>query len=172
MEYVALISDVDTYDAEADAVSMMTVHASKGLEFPVVFIVGLEDGLFPHARSAEEAGQLEEERRLMYVAMTRAQERLFLTCAGQRTLFGATRLNAVSSFVGEIDPQYLEEKGAGVPSLPRMTTAPARPARGAGAEYGVGDKVEHKIWGRGMVVAVSDSGGRLAFDHRLSQSGT
>ena len=95
------------------------------------------------------------------VAMTRAQERLFLTCAGQRTLFGATRLNAVSSFVGEIDPQYLEEKGAGVPSLPRMTTAPARPARGAGAEYGVGDKVEHKIWGRGMVVAVSDSGGDL-----------
>lgn len=161
LEYVALISDVDTYDAEADAVSMMTVHASKGLEFPVVFIVGLEEGLFPHARSAEEAGQLEEERRLMYVAMTRAQERLFLTCAGQRTLFGATRLNAVSSFVGEIDPQYLEEKGAGVPSLPRMTTAPARPARGAGAEYGVGDKVEHKIWGRGMVVAVSDSGGDL-----------
>lgn len=161
LEYVALISDVDAYDAEADAVNMMTVHASKGLEFPVVFIVGLEEGIFPHARSAWEDGQLEEERRLMYVAMTRAQDRLLLTCARQRTLYGATRPNAVSSFVQEIDPQYLEEKG--VSSLDLRSYVPAESPKPGDSQrtFRVGDKVEHKIWGRGMIVSVSDSGGDL-----------
>ena len=161
LEYVALISDVDTYDAEANAVSMMTVHASKGLEFPVVFIVGLEEGIFPHARSTFEEGQVEEERRLMYVAMTRAQERLFLTCAQQRTLYGATRPNAVSSFVREIDGQYLEEQGSSFMSVQRILP-PTAPKPGVSPDaYQVGDKVEHKVWGRGMVVSVSDSGGDL-----------
>lgn len=161
LEYVALISDVDAYDAEADAVNMMTVHASKGLEFPVVFIVGLEEGIFPHARSAWEDGQLEEERRLMYVAMTRAQDRLLLTCARQRTLYGATWPNAVSSFVQEIDPQYLEEKG--VSSLDLRSYVPAESPKPGDSQrtFRVGDKVEHKIWGRGMIVSVSDSGGDL-----------
>lgn len=172
LEYVALISDVDTYDSEADAVSMMTVHASKGLEFPVVFIVGLEEGVFPHARSAWEDGQLEEERRLAYVAMTRAQERLFLTCAKQRTLYGATRPNAVSTFVREIDPRHLAEQGAGFRALPRMAPPSALEAKESGDwAYRVGDKVEHKLWGKGMVVGVSDSGGDVLLTIAFPEQG-
>jgi len=170
LEYVALISDVDTYDAQANAVSMMTVHASKGLEFPVVFIVGMEEGLFPHARSAWEDGQLEEERRLAYVAMTRAQDRLFLTCARQRTLYGATRPSAVSTFVREIDPRYVEEQGSNLFVFPRF--APAEPAGTAGSQaFKVGDKVEHKVWGRGMVVAVNESGSDLLLTIAFPEQG-
>ena len=161
LEHVALINEVDSYDTSADAVNMMTLHGSKGLEFPVVFIVGMEEGIFPHARSAFEAEQLEEERRLAYVGMTRAEERLFLTCSRQRTLFGTTKLNPISTFVDEIDPEFLAHqvpaggmrlKGI-VPSKPRATSAKG--------EYSVGDKVRHKAWGDGMVVSVSDAGGDL-----------
>ena len=81
LEHVALVSDVDAYDADANSVTMMTLHAAKGLEFPVVFLVGMEDGVFPHSRALAEASELEEERRLCYVGMTRAMERLYLTCA-------------------------------------------------------------------------------------------
>lgn len=161
LEYVALISDVDTYDDEADAVSLMTVHASKGLEFPVVFIVGLEEGIFPHSRAALEEGQIEEERRLAYVAMTRAEKRLFLTCARERTLYGTKRPNPISTFVNEIDQEYLEEitPKSSFPSL-HSIIPPARPkANTNGPEYKVGDKVRHKTWGEGMVVSAGESGG-------------
>ena len=102
LEHVALISDVDNYDQEADVVNLMTLHAAKGLEFPVVFMCGMEDGIFPHSRSLWEPGQLEEERRLAYVGMTRARERLFLTCAQTRTIFGMTNQNPVSQFVRKL----------------------------------------------------------------------
>lgn len=174
LEYVALISDVDTYDTQADAVSMMTVHASKGLEFPVVFVVGLEEGIFPHARSAWEDGQLEEERRLIYVAMTRAQEYLFLTCARQRTLFGAVKPSAVSSFVREIDPRYLKEVGSSFLGFSSLQTAPTRQRGAEGgpeAAFRVGDKIDHKVWGRGMVVAVDDSGGDLLLTIAFPEQG-
>ncbi|MDI9485525.1 MAG: DNA helicase PcrA [Bacillota bacterium] len=163
LEHVALINEVDSYDTEADAVNLMTLHASKGLEFPVVFLVGLEEGIFPHSRSALEPEQLEEERRLAYVGMTRAQERLFLTCSRQRTLYGATRLNPVSTFVNEIDDQYLEKVGVtGLLSGLGGIVPQARPkASQANAEYKAGDKVRHKLWGDGMVVSVADSGGDL-----------
>ncbi|NMB02292.1 MAG: DNA helicase PcrA [Firmicutes bacterium] len=161
LEYVALISDVDTYDDQADAVSLMTVHASKGLEFPVVFIVGLEEGVFPHSRSSFDEGQIEEERRLAYVAMTRAQERLFLTCSRERTLYGTTRPNPISTFVQEIDKEYLEEVGirsffTGLGSI----IPSARPKSSTSEDaYKVGDKIRHKTWGEGMVVSVGESGG-------------
>ncbi|NMB20579.1 MAG: DNA helicase PcrA [Firmicutes bacterium] len=161
LEHVALINEVDSYDATADAVNMMTLHGSKGLEFPVVFIVGLEEGIFPHARSAFEPEQLEEERRLAYVGMTRAEERLFLTCSRQRTLFGATKMNPISTFVDEIDQEFLAHQGSlGSPRLKGIlpTKPKAAPSK---AEYGVGDKVRHKTWGDGMVVSVSNSGGDL-----------
>ncbi len=163
LEHVALINEVDTYDSSADAVNMMTLHGSKGLEFPVVFIVGLEEGIFPHARSAFEEGQLEEERRLAYVGMTRAEERLFLTCSRQRTLFGATKLNPISPFVSEIDQVYLEHQGlpGSGPRLRGIVPASRRKATPSNKAYNVGDKIRHKIWGDGMVVSVSESGGDL-----------
>lgn len=167
LEYVALISDVDTYDDDADAVSLMTVHASKGLEFPVVFIVGLEEGVFPHSRSAVEEGQLEEERRLAYVAMTRAKDRLFLTCSRERTLYGTTRPNPISTFVGEIDEQYLEATMKSPLGLPSIVPQRKSKLSSVESDYKVGDKVRHKTWGEGMVVSVGESGGdvqlKLAF---------
>jgi DNA helicase-2/ATP-dependent DNA helicase PcrA len=101
LEQVALLSDVDSYSGEAGRVALMTLHASKGLEFDVVFIVGLEEGLLPHARSVAE-GMLEEERRLLYVGMTRARWRLYLSLAHQRSLYGTVMLNGPSRFLSEL----------------------------------------------------------------------
>ncbi len=90
---------------------MMTMHSAKGLEFPVVFVVGAEEGIFPGIRAIGEQDEMEEERRLCYVAMTRAKERLYLTCAGQRMLFGRTSSNRPSRFLDEIPPEHLERSG-------------------------------------------------------------
>lgn len=166
LEHVALISDVDSYDQDADAISLMTVHASKGLEFPVVFISGLEEGIFPHSLSLLETSEIEEERRLAYVGMTRAEELLYLTCSQLRTLYGATKMNPMSRFIEEIDPQFLEERGGAGGSLNLTAIVPpARPkASPSASEFKVGDKVKHGVWGVGMVVSVRESGG----DHQLS----
>ncbi|MBQ1271314.1 MAG: UvrD-helicase domain-containing protein, partial [Clostridia bacterium] len=106
LEEWSLIADVDTFDAEAEAVTMMTMHSAKGLEFDTVFICGAEEGLFPSYRSMDSAEELEEERRICYVAMTRAKKKLFITSAKSRMLYGRTTFNKVSRFVDEIDPQY------------------------------------------------------------------
>lgn len=166
LEHVALISDVDTYDQGADVVSLMTLHASKGLEFPAVFICGLEEGIFPHSRSLFEPGQLEEERRLAYVGMTRAQERLYLTCSRERTLYGTTRPNPVSCFIDEIDEQFLEHSGlkGSFPGIKGIIPKEKPKPQGDRLAYRAGDKVRHKVWGDGMVVSVSDSHG----DQQLS----
>jgi DNA helicase-2/ATP-dependent DNA helicase PcrA len=107
LESVSLVSDADELD-DASQVVLMTIHAAKGLEFPVVFIVGLEDGVFPHLRSIGDPDELEEERRLAYVALTRAQERLYLTHAWSRTLYGGTQYNPPSRFLDEIPSELIE----------------------------------------------------------------
>ncbi|OGY79432.1 MAG: hypothetical protein A3B74_01170 [Candidatus Kerfeldbacteria bacterium RIFCSPHIGHO2_02_FULL_42_14] len=106
LEEASLISDIDTYDNAANAVTMMTVHAAKGLEFPTVFLVGMEEGLFPHARSLWTPEEMEEERRLCYVAITRAKTELYISYAAQRTIYGATQMNEPSRFLADI-PQHL-----------------------------------------------------------------
>jgi DNA helicase-2/ATP-dependent DNA helicase PcrA len=111
LDEIALYTDIDSHDPSQDCVVMMTMHAAKGLEFPVVFVVGAEEGLFPGIRAIGEAEEMEEERRLCYVAMTRAREQLHLTCANQRMLFGRTSSNRPSRFVEEIPPEHLERSG-------------------------------------------------------------
>ena len=111
LDEIALYTDLDNHDPNEDAVVMMTMHAAKGLEFPVVFVVGMEEGIFPGIRSIGDPEEMEEERRLCYVALTRAKERLYLTCAGQRMLFGRTSSNRPSRFAGEIPPELLEQSG-------------------------------------------------------------
>jgi DNA helicase-2/ATP-dependent DNA helicase PcrA len=111
LDEIALYTDLDSHDPEQDCVVMMTMHAAKGLEFPVVFVVGVEEGIFPGIRAIGETEQMEEERRLCYVAMTRAKEKLYLTCANQRMLFGRTSNNRPSRFVEEIPEEYLERSG-------------------------------------------------------------
>ena len=111
LDEIALYTDLDSHDAGEDCVVMMTMHSAKGLEFPVVFVVGVEEGIFPGIRAIGEAEEMEEERRLCYVAMTRAKEKLYMTCASQRMLFGRTNANRPSRFLGEIPPEYLERSG-------------------------------------------------------------
>ncbi len=111
LDEVALYTDIDNHDPSEDAVVMMTMHAAKGLEFPVVFVVGMEEGIFPGMRAIGDGEEMEEERRLCYVALTRAKERLHLTCANQRMLFGRTTNNRPSRFAGEIPADLLEQSG-------------------------------------------------------------
>ena len=108
MEGITLSSDIDDLDEDADYVTLMTLHSAKGLEFPVVFLVGMEEGIFPGYKSISEPKELEEERRLCYVGITRAKEHLFLTCSKQRTIFGSTSYNQVSRFLKEIPEDLLE----------------------------------------------------------------
>jgi DNA helicase-2/ATP-dependent DNA helicase PcrA len=110
LEQVSLIGEQDTYEEEDSTVTLMTLHIAKGLEFPVVFVVGMEDGIFPHFRSMTDQSELEEERRLAYVGITRAQGRLYLTHAWSRTLFGQTSYNPPSRFLGEIPEHLIEVK--------------------------------------------------------------
>ena len=108
LEGITLSSDIDDLDEDADYVTLMTLHSAKGLEFPVVFLVGMEEGIFPGYKSISEPKELEEERRLCYVGITRAKEYLFLTCSRQRTIFGSTSYNQVSRFLEEIPEELLE----------------------------------------------------------------
>ena len=152
LEYVALITDIDLYKGEEDVVTVMTLHSAKGLEFPVVFITGFEEGIFPHSRSLNSEEELEEERRLCYVGMTRAKERLYLTYAWRRNLNGNTLFNSVSRFISEI-PKHLREeanieKGEEIPSLDN---------RREKIEVAVGDKIRHVDWGMGVILNKIDT---------------
>ncbi|TYC47735.1 DNA helicase PcrA [Leuconostoc litchii] len=174
----ALMSDLDDFEEGDGAVTLMTLHAAKGLEFPVVFLVGMEEGIFPLSRAMMDDDQLEEERRLAYVGITRAMKKLYLTNAFSRLLYGRTQANEPSRFIDEIstdllDKQYSTTASAAERSFPfdrktqraTATTYKASPvtkttAGTTGADDTVwksGDKVSHKKWGIGTVVAVSGS---------------
>ncbi|HXF73850.1 MAG TPA: DNA helicase PcrA, partial [Actinomycetota bacterium] len=165
LEQVALVSEQDEYDEEASAVTLMTLHNAKGLEFPVVFIVGMEDGVFPHYRSMTDAHELEEERRLAYVGITRAKERLYLCHAWSRSLFGQTSYNPPSRFLSEIPEELVRAVETEAPAPGRATWAAAASSpRGAGSArrapipVGPGDTVIHERWGEGVVLSVSGAG--------------
>ena len=108
LESITLASDVDNLEENEEAVTLMTLHSAKGLEFPVVFLVGMEEGIFPSYKSIGEQRELEEERRLCYVGLTRAEEFLYLTCSKQRTIFGSTSCNKISRFIEEIPQELLD----------------------------------------------------------------
>jgi len=158
LEQVALVSEVDEYEEDDPAVTLMTMHNAKGLEFDVVFMVGMEDGVFPHYRSMTDSAELEEERRLAYVGITRARRRLYLTHAWSRSLFGGSNFNPPSRFLSEI-PQHLVHQIKGEPKTMQETAMPSRFGHEP-AEVREGDTVFHDKWGEGVVVAVSGAGQR------------
>ncbi|MGA9159312.1 MAG: DNA helicase PcrA [Actinomycetota bacterium] len=162
LEQVSLVSEQDEYDEESGSVTLMTLHNAKGLEFPVVFIIGLEDGVFPHYRSMGDPAQLEEERRLMYVGVTRARERLYLTYAWSRTLFGSTNYSPPSRFLGEIPSELVRASEEGeVVVGDGASVSPIRAAvegRREIPQISAGDTVLHDKWGEGVVLTVSGSG--------------
>ncbi len=166
LEQVALVSEQDEYDEAASAVTLMTLHNAKGLEFPVVFIVGMEDGVFPHYRSMGDSAELEEERRLAYVGITRARERLYLCHAWSRSLFGTTSYNPPSRFLSEIPAELLrsvegeEEEAGGAVIGGRGSTIREAVVSGRRepVQVSAGDTVLHDRWGEGVVLTVSGTG--------------
>lgn len=183
LAHVALVSDIDDTELGEDAITLMTLHSSKGLEFPVVFLVGMEEGLFPHARTLMDETEIEEERRLCYVGITRAKEKLFLSSTKMRTIYGNTVTYPPSRFLQEIPARLVKtikrqerfsalenfkqvsEKYSARPQKPASTfnphsfmpQKPAAAAGGTGTRFNTGDRVSHSKWGEGMVVSVKES---------------
>ena len=159
LEEIALYTDLDQSDGTDNTVSLMTMHSSKGLEFPVVFVAGFEDNLFPHFRAKKE-GCLEEERRLCYVAFTRAKEYLFITSASKRLLHGKFAYDGPSDFMDELNGEYytnISEKRYHKNIIGATRKKEAVPE----AAYSVGDRVMHTAWGEGMVVSVDASSPKI-----------
>ena len=174
LENVALVSDVDDFESSDSKVTLMTLHAAKGLEFPVVFLTGLDEGLFPHSRTLLDPAQVEEERRLAYVGITRAERQLYVTNATTRTMYGRISAYMPSRFLAEIPPQLMEDyhRKSAMPQS-RMTAVPGKqrvsiltkpvasslPKKHAVTDtFAKGDKVRHKIWGIGTVLDVIGEG--------------
>ena len=158
MEGVALVSDVDNLDEKSEAVTLITLHQAKGLEFPVVFIVGMEDGILPHFKSIDDPEQLEEERRLCYVGITRAKQRVYLVRAFRRHLMGSSNVNRPSRFLQDIPPQLLVSSSVwdGEDSEPASAVYSwdaTPPEAGDLPDLKPGDHVQHEQFGEGVVVS-------------------
>ncbi len=167
LEEVALVSDLDNLEAGAAAVTMMTLHAAKGLEFPAVFMIGMEEGIFPHSRALYEPSEMEEERRLCYVGMTRAKEELYMTSAASRLLFGMTQRNPPSRFLSDIDggaalaQAFPPFEGFAPTNMPED----GEPYFEAEDDGGLkpGDKVRHQLFGVGTVQTLDGMNATIAF---------
>ena len=186
LEEISLYTDVDKLEEDSDVVYMMTMHSAKGLEFPTVFVVGMEEGIFPGMRSMNSLEDMEEERRLAYVAITRAKKKLYISHAKQRMLFGSTNRNLISRFAKEIDSDYVERIDSTVKiadesndvivqSVPKYSIQSdlanrkvEQAKKKAEADFSVGERVKHNIFGEGTVLSVkkisNDAMLEIAFD--------
>ncbi len=199
LEEIALVTDVDNYDKNANSVVMMTVHAAKGLEFPIVFLVGMEENLFPSPQSSNTEEDLEEERRLAYVAMTRAKSQLFITCCHHRMIYGKTNSNDISRFVREIPEELiqislyqpevyrprLEDRYGYKPStVYKVNSFETRPSANsysaAGTKpqspqkpvaFAAGDRVSHGIFGLGTIISAKSYAADTLYEIEFDKSG-
>ncbi|WP_056998550.1 DNA helicase PcrA [Fructilactobacillus fructivorans] len=192
---LALVSAQDDVDESTKQVTLMTLHAAKGLEFPVVFMVGMEEGIFPLSRATEKEDELEEERRLAYVGITRAQKKLYMTNAYSRMLYGRMQNNPESRFMDEIDSSVLDNESS-IPTGPKTPfdksseynrrtnrafsepyhrpTQRVEKPKGTGADkkvWNIGDKVKHKAWGTGTVVKINGTGEDMELDIAFPEKG-
>ncbi|WP_283590429.1 DNA helicase PcrA [Ligilactobacillus saerimneri] len=188
---LALVSDQDDVEEDAPEVTLMTLHAAKGLEFPVVFLIGMEEGIFPLGRATEDDGELEEERRLAYVGITRAEKELYLTNAQSRMLYGRRQINPASRFITEIDTDVLVSEGHKASEIARPAGRRDYPFdryrkktsfqpgqrienKGTGAEkkaWKIGDQVKHKAWGTGTIIKVTGQGEGMELDIAFPSQG-
>ncbi len=187
LEEISLYTDIDKYDPTADNVILMTMHSAKGLEFPYVFIAGMEEGIFPGVQSMYDPAQVEEERRLAYVSLTRAKKQLYISTASQRMLFGQTMRNRPSRFLGEI-PQELcdmqdttlirRQQVKAEPKKPRFSESDrslgvgAAPAAGGVFSFKVGDMVRHMVFGEGVILSITPMGNDHLVEAAFDSVGT
>ena len=191
LQSISLITDIDNYDNTANAVVMMTIHSAKGLEFPVVFLPGMEEGVFPGLQSEIDPGELEEERRLAYVAITRAKEELYLIHCSERMLFGKTSYNTVSRFASEIDPEFtdaiLNKRPNVIEQMQSQNTKrkhqlsheilkDSAVLKNVGKTQGFetfseGDKVHHMTFGSGVVISAKPMGADTMYEINFYQHG-
>lgn len=192
LEDIALVADVDNYDSEADAVTLMTVHSAKGLEFPVVFLPGMEEEIFPGGRSVVNTEELEEERRLAYVAITRAKDRLFMIHARERLFFGKTMYNPPSRFIEEIAAEYKNEETPREKAKPKTefgektrkvrvspelfsksaVAANIGKARSSGVTFRPGDRVKHLTFGEGTIISAQAMSADILYQIAFDKVGT
>ena len=190
LEDVALITDIDSYNEDEDSVVLMTLHSAKGLEFPVVFIPGMEEGIFPGNQSVYSEEDLEEERRLAYVGITRAKEKLYLVNARQRMLYGQTNRNMQSRFIGELPPSVCDDVtvrnnfrssfGAPVKTTPAVRSSQGAHEFGQAGktsvkstvEYKIGDTVIHKSFGTGAILSLQPMGNDVLMEVAFDKAGT
>ena len=190
LEEISLVTDIDNYDQGSDAIVLMTIHSAKGLEFPVVFLPGMEEGIFPSQQSAFAPDELEEERRLAYVALTRAEQRVYALCAKERLLFGKTQFNPASRFLSEISDQYktseiMDQKPAMKTEFgektKKFTLSNAFTSKSSlSSEVGktkvvehlsVGDRVSHYMFGEGTVRSVREMGADVLYEVDFDKAG-
>jgi DNA helicase II / ATP-dependent DNA helicase PcrA len=151
LEDISLITDIDSYDANSDAVVLMTLHNAKGLEFPIVFIIGMEEGIFPHSRSMQSIEEMEEERRLCYVGVTRAMEKVYLSSAISHSIYGDTTYRTVSRFLKDIPADLLIDE-----NKKKSTVFSHVQEKNKSIDLNPGDIIEHKMWGTGEVLRVKE----------------
>lgn len=174
LEEVALISDLDTVEDTSDAVTLMTLHAAKGLEFPVVFMIGMEESIFPHSRALFDMEEMEEERRLCYVGMTRAREELYMLSAASRMIYGSTQHNPPSRFLADVDPSrqrqpfgaYAQPEPAEPYAFTPRTNDEPQVVPDEDMDLQVGDAVKHKVFGQGTIVAIDGFNVSINFNGR------
>jgi len=172
LEEVSLLTDIDNYDESTDGLILMTLHNAKGLEFPVVFIIGMEEGIFPHSRSMSSMEQVEEERRLCYVGITRAREKVFLSSAQLHSIYGDTGFRNVSRFINEISEDLLiDENKIESENLKRGASKDLDAGYGVKCTYKKGDLIEHKYWGQGSVLRVKKLADDCELDVMFNQAG-
>jgi DNA helicase-2/ATP-dependent DNA helicase PcrA len=160
LEEAALMASTDNIDSKSGLVHLMTLHSAKGLEFDTVFIAGMEEGLFPHSRAMLDPGELEEERRLCYVGITRAKKRIYLLWATTRHIFGSTRVNVASRFLDDIPEELKNEHGRSkaVSSYGRKDSSKLK-----FEEFKDGERIKHPTFGEGIVISAEDDLVTIAF---------
>lgn len=173
LDQVALDAGDRQADENQDAVQLMTLHSAKGLEFPLVFIAGMEENLFPHKMSIDEPGRLEEERRLAYVGMTRAMQKLYLTFAESRSTYGSESFNPLSRFVRDIPQQVLEEvRLQNTIARPTSYAAPRNSDEGSDTGFQLGQQIRHSVYGEGVILNFEGNGPRARVHVGFEQVGT
>ena len=164
LEEISLVADIEEHKDIQDVVTLMTIHSAKGLEFKYVFVIGMEEGIFPHSRSLLSSDELEEERRLCYVAITRAKKKLWLVGAKRRVIFGLDNVNPISRFVREISDEYIDKEDA-TNLFVNQSKFDYESNIDDSIEYSLGDKVVHDMFGEGVIVNISDTVLTIAFPY-------